>query len=181
VETKRGRWAAHVDGDFVVFLIGARIHRLHAVRTWWPVFRAMPRMLAELGRHPELGLLHASTAFESPRSVVVTQYWRSFEHLHAWARDRDAAHLPAWAAYNRAVSDNPSVGIWHETYLVCAGAFEAIYGDMPPRGLGRAGTLVPAEGRERSALGRLGRTAGDDLPLTDAGTPRPAGSAPRER
>ncbi len=34
-------------------------------------------------------------------------------------------------------------GIWHETYLVRAGEYEAIYGNMPPFGLGRAGRLVP--------------------------------------
>lgn len=164
-----GRWAARIDGDFVVFLIGARINRLRDVRAWWPVVRAMPRMLAELHSHPDLGLLHHTTALEGLRSVVVTQYWRSFEHLHAYARARDAEHLPAWAAYNRAAARNPSVGIWHETYLVPAGAYEAIYGDTPRRGLGRAGTLEPASGATRSALGRLGRGAGDDLPLTDSG------------
>lgn len=37
---------------------------------------------------------------------------------------------------------------WHETYLVRAGEYEAIYGNMPPFGLGRAGRLVPlAEGK----------------------------------
>mgnify|MGYP006287008215 CR=1 FL=1 len=164
-----GRWAARIEGPFVVFLIGARIHRLRDVRRWWPVFRAMPRMLAELRRSTELGLLHTSTALEGPRSIVLTQYWRSFEQLHAYARARDAAHLPAWAEYNRALRDNPAVGIWHETFLVPEGAYEAVYGDMPARGLGRAGTLVPAEGAARSALGRLGRSAGNDLPLTDAG------------
>ena len=34
-------------------------------------------------------------------------------------------------------------GIWHETYLVRAGEYEAIYNNMPPSGLGRAGRLVP--------------------------------------
>ena len=34
-------------------------------------------------------------------------------------------------------------GIWHETYLVRAGEYEAIYGNMPPFGLGKAGRLVP--------------------------------------
>jgi len=34
-------------------------------------------------------------------------------------------------------------GIWHESYLVRAGQYEAIYGNMPPFGLGKAGRLVP--------------------------------------
>ena len=39
-------------------------------------------------------------------------------------------------------------GIWHETYLVRAGEYEAVYGNMPPFGLGKAGRLIPvAEGK----------------------------------
>ena len=34
-------------------------------------------------------------------------------------------------------------GIWHETFLVRAGEYEAIYGNMPPTGLAQAGRLVP--------------------------------------
>ena len=30
----------------------------------------------------------------------------------------------------------------HETYLVRAGEYEAVYGNMPPFGLGKAGRLV---------------------------------------
>ena len=51
-------------------------------------------------------------------------------------------------------------GIWHESYLVRAGQYEAIYGDMPPFGLGKAGRLVPvadaktARDRFRAAASR---------------------------
>jgi Domain of unknown function (DUF4188) len=109
------RCAAEIDGDFVVFLIGARINKFWK---WLPVMTAMPRMLAELGRTPELGLLHARLHFGFP-NVMVVQYWRSFEHLHRYATDRSLAHLPAWKAFNRAVASD--VGIWHETYLIRAG------------------------------------------------------------
>ena len=34
-------------------------------------------------------------------------------------------------------------GIWHETFLVRAGEYEAVYGNMPPHGLGKASTVVP--------------------------------------
>jgi hypothetical protein len=27
------------------------------------------------------------------------QYWRSFDHLEAYARDRNALHWPAWVEY----------------------------------------------------------------------------------
>jgi hypothetical protein len=157
--------AARIDGDFAVFLIGARINRFTAVSSWWPVVRAMPRMIAELEAHPALGLLHVETARQSFRDVIMVQYWRSFEQLHDYARNRAAEHLPAWAEYNRVLKDNDAVGIWHETFLVRAGEYEAIYGNMPARGLGSAGTLVPATGGRMSALGRLGRSAGDDQPI----------------
>ena len=43
-----GRWTHDHDGGVVVFLIGARINKPLAVRRWWPVISAMPRMLREL-------------------------------------------------------------------------------------------------------------------------------------
>lgn len=153
----RGRFAAEIDGDFVVFLIGMRINQLMLVRKWFPVAQAMPRMLRELALHPELGLLGAHS-FLGGRTVMVVQYWRSFEQLHAYAHARDAQHLPAWAAFNRAVGGNGSVGIFHETYLVKAGQYESVYANMPTFGLGGAGVLSPAVGRMNSAATRLGRS-----------------------
>ena len=52
------------------------------------------------------------------------------------------------------------VGIWHETYLVPAGQYEAIYSGMPRWGLGRAGTLIPALGRKESARDRVSAAKG---------------------
>jgi hypothetical protein len=34
------------DGELVVFLIGMRVNRLWRPDQWWPVFAAMPGMLA---------------------------------------------------------------------------------------------------------------------------------------
>jgi hypothetical protein len=177
---ERGRHAARIEGDFVVFLIGVRLNRLRDVRAWLPVVRAMPRMLAELDRRPDLGLLHSWSARRGFREALLIQYWRSFEHLHGYARARESEHLPAWAEYNRAIRDNDAVGIWHETYLVRAGEYEAIYGNMPPYGLGNAGERVEARGRQTSALGRLGRGAGEDHPLDADGAPRPTATPDRE-
>lgn len=85
------------------------------------------------------------------------QYWRSFEHLDAHARNRDGAHLPAWVAFNRRTAGSDDVGVRHETYLVRAGQYEAVYHAMPPKGLGKAGRLVPAVGRRATAARRRGR------------------------
>jgi Domain of unknown function (DUF4188) len=77
------------------------------------------------------------------------------EQLLEYAKNKDAQHLPAWRAFNKAVGDNGSVGIWHETYAVSPGTYETFYGNMPPFGLGRAGILAPAVGGKQSAAGRL--------------------------
>jgi hypothetical protein len=143
-----------LPGDFVVFLIGMRINRPLLVHKWLPVAAAMPRMIRELRRRPELGFLHAEMWFA--RTVIVVQYWRSMDQLLAYATNREAEHLPAWKAFNRAVGTSGAVGIWHETYSIAPGRFESIYVNMPPFGLGKAGSLVPALGKRNSARDRLG-------------------------
>ena len=85
----------------------------------------------------------------------MVQYWRSFEHLEAYATARDSEHLPAWAAFNRSVGSNGDVGIFHETYRVAPGDYETVYANMPPILLGRAAALVPAQGARENARGRL--------------------------
>ena len=157
----QGRKTVAIDGDFVVFLIGMRINSFWKIWKWWPALSAMPRMLRELARNPDLGLLHARTHL-GLRSATVIQYWRSFAQLHAYATNRANEHLPAWTAFNRAVDANPDVGIWHESYLVHAGEYECIYRDMPRWGLANAGTLVDATGQSTSAKGRLKLSQGDD-------------------
>jgi len=42
------------DNEVVVFLIGARVHRWHKVRSWFPTFIAMPRMLIQLAKKLDL-------------------------------------------------------------------------------------------------------------------------------
>ena len=145
------RMAAEIDGEFVVFLIGMRINKPWKVHKWWPVFVAMPRMLKELASDPASGFLGAEQSLG-----LIVQYWRSFEQLEAYARARDKAHWPAWLAFNRRLArGRGDVGIWHETYRVAPGQYEAIYGGMPAFGLGKAGRLVPIAGALESARGRL--------------------------
>lgn len=150
---RRERLTATVEGDFVVFLIGMRINQPLKLHKWLPVAGAMPRMINELRKQPELGLLHAEMWFS--RTIILVQYWRSMEQLLAYAKDRQAQHLPAWQAFNKAVGTDGSVGIWHETYAASAGSYENVYVNMPAFGLGRAGTLQAAAGGRQSAAGRL--------------------------
>jgi Domain of unknown function (DUF4188) len=149
------RMCAEVDGEAVVFLIGMRINKPWKIHKWLPVAIAMPRMLRELGQNPDLGFLGAHTWFA--RTVIVLQYWRSINDLNAYAKSRDRAHLPAWAAFNRAIGKSGDVGIWHETYRVRAGDYETVYANMPPFGLAKATKAVVASGRRESAAGRMNR------------------------
>ena len=148
----RQRMTARLDEPFVVFLIGMRINRPWQVHRWWPVARAMPRMLDELYRQPSLGLLSHQMWFS--RTIILVQYWRSFEQLTAYAKAKDRAHLPAWQAFNRSIGTDGAVGIWHETYVIEPGQYENVYVNMPAFGLGRAGPLVEARGGLQSAHAR---------------------------
>lgn len=144
---------AEIDGDFVVFLIGARVNnKFQLLRSVMDLGgrSGMKHMLDYLVSHPEKGLL----AYEMGLPTIV-QYWRSFEHLEAFAKDQDDPHLAAWRNYWRRVGRSGRTGIWHETYLVKAGQYEAVYGNMPPHGLGKAGRLVPV-GAASSARERVG-------------------------
>lgn len=166
---RRERLTAEVDGDFVVFLIGIRINVVWKVHKWVPVFLAMPRMLRELTSRDDWGLLGYRTRWGG-RNFEMIQYWSSFERLHAYAHNRDAEHLPAWADFNRRIANNGSVGIWHETYLIEDGQYEAVYRNMPPYGLAEATTLAPATGRRKTAAGRMGIGNTRGLP-SDAESP----------
>ena len=152
------RMRAEIDGDFVVFLIGARFNsKLHLYRSFLDVGgrRGMIHMLQYLMAHPEKGLL----GFQQLGLANLVQYWRSFDHLEAFARDEDDPHLAAWRDYWQRVGRSDRTGIWHETYLVRAGDYEAIYGNMPPFGLGKAGRVVPLS-ESSSARARLRAPAG---------------------
>jgi hypothetical protein len=159
-----GRRVAHLDGDFVVFLIGMRINRPWRPHKWLPVFTAMRPMILELARDPDSGFLGATQGFLAGGPALV-QYWRSFEDLDRYARDREARHLPAWRAFNRRVRDSGDVGIWHETYRVRAGEYETIYGNMPRVGLAAVGEHRPIGSTSATAARRIGLRPGDAPPV----------------
>jgi hypothetical protein len=148
------RMAASIEGDFVVFLIGMRINKPWKVSKWLPALLGMPKIIKELEKLPA-----ADTGFLGHNGIglgVIVQYWRSFEHLEAYAKSQQNKHFPAWMAFNKRMkSARGDVGIWHETYLVKAGQYEAIYIGMPEYGLGRISKLVPATGNRNEARQRL--------------------------
>ncbi len=124
------RMAAEIEGDFVVFLIGMRINKWWKLHRWLPPIFVMPKLLKELEGKRDQGFLGAVVTLP-----VIIQYWRSFEHLEAYARDPEGRHFPAWSAFNRRMRGREAdVGVWHETYLVRQGNYEAVYSGMPPHG-----------------------------------------------
>jgi len=157
-----GRVHADRDDDVVVFLIGMRINAFWKVHRWLPIFLVAPRMVRELRRDPDSGLLGNWGFLSPPRGVGFVQYWDSFEDLQAYARDSDHLHLDAWAEYNE--ETDGSVGIWHETYRV--ESHESVYNHHPLHGLAAADgtTLTEATGQDRSAAGRIDGVE-DDPPV----------------
>ena len=104
------RMTAEIEGDFVVFLIGATLNsKLHLLRSFMDLGgrRGMKYMLDYLVEHPERGLLAYEMGFPT-----IVQYWRSFEHLEAFAKDKDDPHLEVWRNYWRRVgrSGRPGSG-----------------------------------------------------------------------
>ena len=138
------------EGELVVFLIGMRLNQPWRVDLWAPVFAAMPKMLAELSRDQDSGLLGYRILLGSGGPTVV-QYWSSYDKLWAYASESQASHRPAWTAFNRRARKAPqAVGIWHETYAVAEA--ESMYVGMPPLGLARATRSVPAGSRGGRAV-----------------------------
>ena len=148
------------DGALAVFLIGMRVNQPWRPDLWAPVFGAMPRMLAELyaaksahdrGEAGDLGFLDGRTLLGAGGPTLV-QYWRSTEHLYAYAGDRSHEHHPAMREfYARSRRATRAVGIWHETFAVPAGAHESLYLAMPPTGLGKAFGVTSDVRRRRHA------------------------------
>jgi hypothetical protein len=120
-----------------------------------PSLLAMGPMLKELHARPESGFLGGFTSLYW-RGVMVTQYWRSFDHLVSYAQAGEQQHVPAWREFNRRVGSDGTVGIWHETYQVAAGRYECIYRNMPRMGLAAAAEFVPATEWLHDARSRMG-------------------------
>jgi hypothetical protein len=148
------RMTVDFEGDFVVFLLGMRINRLWKVHKWMPIAAAMPKMLMELSQKPESGFMGYQMYGGIP--PVTMMYWKSFEQLEAYAKDRNGQHYPAWRDFNKKIRNSGDVGIWHETYKVRAGEYECVYNNMPRFGLGKVGELVPAIGKREYSAQRMG-------------------------
>ncbi len=150
---EKGRLTVQNDRDLVVLLIGARINR------WWllplslPILATMNRMVEELLADPESGLL----GIQRFGAGAMVQYWASYEQLERYAHNPQKLHRPTWSRYYNKLFKNWAIGIWHETFLVPQGQYEAIYANMPRHGMGRYNDLLPAQGGRNASAGRLHR------------------------
>ena len=112
-DVRTGRQRAQIDGDFVVFLIGARPQLTHPLRTFRDLGgrRGMRHMLEYLVAHPEKGLLSFRDGAAHDRPVLAL-----VRSPRAFARDDSDPHSAVWRNYWKRVGKDNRTGIWHETY-----------------------------------------------------------------
>jgi hypothetical protein len=79
----------------------------------------------------------------------------SFADLERFSRAQDGLHQAAWKRFYKAVGRSGEVGLWHETYQVAPGWYEAMYVNMPRFGLAKAGEQAPVSRRGESARERI--------------------------
>lgn len=154
-----GRYTAMLEGDFVLFLIGARIPLRHLSKAKW-VGQAFGDMMKVLYQHPEKGFLGGENFSRFfPITSINVMYWRSYEHLEQFSRDKSDPHFEAWRRFNKEIGEDGTIGIWHETYQIKAGGYEVVYGNMPRFGLGLAGNHIPITGKLNTGRNRMDASA----------------------
>lgn len=145
----RNRIVPAITPPFVVFLFGIRINNYLKIYDWWPVVRSLKRLMRSLSVDKDQGFL--GYEYWSGNPCLFIQYWRSFEALQSYARDKQQDHFPVWLNFNENVSQTGTVGLWHEAYLIERDCFEAVYKNMPLFGLAKAGGATEMKG---SKIGR---------------------------
>jgi len=123
----------------------------------------------------EYGFLGSTTWIGADRgsnnTILTIMYFRNAEDVHRYAHS--PLHTKGWAWYFKTIGRVGNISIFHEIFQVPRGAWEAIYGNMAPTGLGAAqfkmndgsfrGPLVGATtGSMRSMKGRMSKTQGTD-------------------
>lgn len=171
------RMTADIEGDFVVFMTGMHIYKLWKVHKWWGNMTAMMNIMPILFSNEAYGALGCHY-WVNLRGLLLVGYFRSFEHLEHFANDKEAPHAQAWRDFYKRMGKDGDVGLWHETYLVRAGEYEAAYGHMrEPTGLGAtfAAEWVPVSARGDRAMDRRYATerAAAASSNGDGGAPRP--------
>lgn len=137
--------------DLVVFILGARINKFWLLPIAMPILNRVQHMLKELQKDPESGLL----AVQPLGFGATVLYWKSLDHVLAYADADDREHKPTARRYFQRIFKNRAVGVWHELFVVPAGHYEGLYTNMPTFGLGQCRPLVPPKGEYATARRRL--------------------------
>jgi Domain of unknown function (DUF4188) len=154
------RTTAVVDGEFVVFLVGLRVNKVWRPDRWLGAILAGRAMDRALRADPASGMLDSRLVLTG-RGPMFIQIWRDSAALQRFAHAPDELHQAAWKKFYRQVGRSGEVGLWHETYQVGQGKYEAMYANMPRYGLAAAGESAPIGPRGASARERMaGANAG---------------------
>lgn len=163
------RVTVDIDNEFVVLLIGMRINKWWKIHKWLPIAVSMMRMISEQSKDRDSGLLSGEyRTIGNP--IVYLQYWHSYDALENYAHNPSKKHRSAWSEFYKRIGTSGDVGIWHEAYRIAPGHYECVYINMPPFGLGRVSSLIPARGRRQTSRGRMERAAdqqGDAATITE--------------
>lgn len=140
----------------VVFLIGLRINNLWKIHQWWHLVFTMPKILKELRQQKVPGFITGNIWYG--RDILMVQYWDDFKSLEQYAKNNSNLHMPVWTLFNLKILTSGDVAVWHETYQVEPGKFEAIYTNMPRFGLAHAGKFIEINntGEDSNASKRMG-------------------------
>lgn len=58
---------------------------------------------------------------------LIVQYWRSLDHLNAYARSQSNKHYGPWKELYAIGKKSTNLGFWHEAFEVKAGKYECVY------------------------------------------------------
>jgi hypothetical protein len=148
------RTTAVIDGEFVVFLVGLHVNKVWRPDRWLSAIFAGRAMDQALRADPGSGMLDSRLVLTG-RGPMFIQIWRDFAALERYAQARDGLHQAAWKKFYKMVGRSGEVGLWHETYQVGQGSYEAMYVNMPRFGLAAAGESAPIGPRGESARQRM--------------------------
>jgi len=142
---QKGVWfTAQVDGDYCVFLLGARSNapwKLNKSFNWLnSTFLAitkevecLPASAGYLG-----GESYVGTNFTDGSHAMVVMYWRSWQQLKDYAWSKEHLHSKVMGEMLQTARNHPELGIWHEAYEVTSKGTHSTYLNCPPFGLADA-------------------------------------------
>ena len=132
---RAGKVTAGGSEPIVIFLLGVRINRWRMVRRWLPLLLTVAGAVRELAEDRNSGLLgYRLLLGPGPRQAMIVQYWRGHDDLRRFARGE--RHRSAQRRYWWHYGASDGVGVWHELIGSPSGQHHAMYGNMPPTGLG---------------------------------------------